>query len=109
MDKFIDEYHYIRDEKLSTGKHARHHQYHESENIDRELIKMKSNVKITRLRKFLDIPSDIMSLMNLRKMKKQCNQLHEEIKERIRQKQQSYFNEELEEDLNAEQKEKSKR
>lgn len=105
VDKFIDEYHYIRNEKLSSGKHAKHHQYHESENIDKDVLTIKANVKLTQIKKFSDIPEDIMALMNLRKLKKQCNKLHKEIKRKL-QHQYSDMHEK-QEDLNAEQKEES--
>ncbi|XP_070507153.1 uncharacterized protein GIIIspla2 isoform X1 [Chironomus tepperi] len=105
VDKFIDEYHYIRNEKLSSAKHAKHHQYHESENIDKDVLTIKANVRLTQIKKFLDIPEDIMNLMNLKKLKKQCNKLHKEIKRKL---QHEYTDmEENEEDLNAEQKEES--
>jgi hypothetical protein len=105
VDKFIDEYHYIRNEKLSSAKHAKHHQYHESENIDKDVLTIKANVRLAQLRKFQDIPEDIVNLMNLRKLKKQCNKLHKEIKRKL---QHEYSDmEENEEDLNAEQKAES--
>lgn len=105
VDKFIDEYHYIRNEKLSNAKHAMHHQYHESENIDRDVLTIKANVKLTQLRKFSDIPEDIMNLMNLKKLKKQCNKLHKKIKRKLQHE--NSDTDENEEDLNAEQKEES--
>lgn len=108
VDKFIDEYHYIRNEKLSTTKHAKHHQYHERENIDKEIIGMKSNVKLIQLRKQQDIPEDILGLMNLKKLKKQCNRIHKEIKSKLHHEFSDDVNE-SEEDLNAEPKEESRR
>ncbi|KAL7015766.1 hypothetical protein ACKWTF_016663 [Chironomus riparius] len=102
VDKFIDEYDYIRNEKLSSAKHAKHHQ---SKNIDKDVLTIKANVKLTKIRRFQDIPDDMMDLMNLKKLKKQCNKLHKEIKRKL---QHEYSDmEENEEDLNAEQKDES--
>lgn len=97
VDKFMEEFHYIRKEKLSSGKHAKHHQYHENMNlIDNEVLTIKQNIKFIKLKKMQDIPENLLGLMNLRKLKKKCNQLHK----RIRHKLQNI--EQHEEDLNAE-------
>lgn len=98
-DKFIEEYHYIRHEKLSSTKHARHHQYHESANVDNEVIRMRPNVKFIQLKKLQEIPEHLLGHMNLRTLKKQCNQLHKEIRHRLLQTKRTKG---IEEDLNAE-------
>jgi hypothetical protein len=85
VDKFTQEYHYIRKDKLSSTKHARHHQYHESMNIiDNEVLTIKPNVKFIQLKKIQEIPEHLLNIMNLKKLKRQCNQLHKRIRQNLR-------------------------
>ena len=87
IEKFNEDVSFIRNEKLSSTKHAKHHQYHESmnlKNIDNELLTMKPNVKITQLKKLQNIPEHLHELMNMKKLKKKCNQLHRQIRQNIR-------------------------
>lgn len=98
IEKFNKDVSFISNEKLSSSKHAKHHQYHESmnlKNIDNELLAMKSNAKIIPLKRLQDIPKDLHDLMNMKKLKKRCNQLHKQIRQNTRGEQQ-------EEDFNAE-------
>jgi hypothetical protein len=98
VNKFNEENTFIRHEKLSSAKHARkHHQYEASANLEDEVLEMKSNVKFIQLKILQDIPEHLLSLMNLKKLKKQCNRLHRQIRQKLRQR-----GEENEEDLNAE-------
>lgn len=102
IDKFIEDVKFIRREKLSSTKHAKHHQYHEDMNlkdINKELLTMKSNVKLIPLKKLQNIPEDLHALMNMKKLKKNCNQLHRQIRSRHKN---MHEKEEEEEDLNAE-------
>jgi hypothetical protein len=96
VDKFTGEFDYIRKEKLSGTKHAKHHQYHEDANVNGELREMKSNVKFIQLKKLQDIPEHMLEMMNLKKLKKKCNQLHRQIRQNLREKNRDY-----EEDLDA--------
>jgi hypothetical protein len=100
----MEENRFIRHEKLSSTKHAKkHHQYRESANLDDEVLKMKSNVKFVQLKKLQDIPEHLLSLMNLKKLRKQCNRLHRQIRQKLQQQQQQHHTaDEEEEDLNAE-------
>lgn len=87
IEKFNEDVSFIRNEKLSSTKHAKHHQYHESmnlKNIDNELLTMKSTAKITPLKKLQNIPEHLHELMNMKKLKKKCNQLHRRIRQNIR-------------------------
>lgn len=86
-EKFIEDINFIRKEKLIYFKHANRHQYHESmnlKNIDKDLLEMKSNVEFVPLKKIQNIPEHILELMNLKKLKKQCNQLHKKIRRNLR-------------------------
>lgn len=99
IEKFTEDVSFIRKEKLSSTKHAKHHQYHESmnlKNIDNELLTMKPNVKITPLKRLQNIPEHIHELMNMKNLKKRCNHLHKQIRQNIQGE------EEIEEDFNAE-------
>jgi hypothetical protein len=86
VDKFNGDFNYIREEKLSSSKHAKHHQWHS------EL--QTTNVKIIQLRTLQDIPEHIREMINLKKFKKSCNQLHKQIRQKVEEKK--------EENLNAE-------
>lgn len=80
VDKFIGDFNYIREEKLSGSKHAKHHQWNS------ELFTtMKSNVKFIQLKKLNDIPEHIREMLNLKKLKKSCNQLHRQIRMKVRE------------------------
>lgn len=93
VDKFIEEFNYIRKEKLSGAKHAKHHQYHEDMNI--ELQAMKPNVKFMHLKKLQDIPENLLEKMNLKELNKKCNELHEQIR-KIKREQKEDKEEEFE-------------
>ncbi|KAG5684120.1 putative Phospholipase A2 phospholipin [Polypedilum vanderplanki] len=104
VSKFIEEYQFIRHEKLSSTKHAKkHHQYQQNANLNEEVLKMKSNVKFIQLKKLQDIPEHLLRLMNLKKLKKQCNRLHKKIKQKLQQQHHHHTvdEEEDEEDFNA--------
>lgn len=85
VDKFTAELNFIRKEKLSSTKHAKHHQYHEDLNVDDEVLEMKPNVKFIQLKRLQDVPEHMLEMMNLKKLKKKCNQLHRQIKQRLRE------------------------
>lgn len=85
VDKFIGELKYIRKEKLSGTKHAKHHQYHEDMNVNAELLEMKPNVKFIQLKRLRDIPEHMLEMMNLKRLKKKCNQLHRQIRQRVQE------------------------
>lgn len=86
VDKFTGEFDYIRKEKLSGTKHAKHHQYHEDANVNVELREMKPNVKFIQLKRLQDIPEHMLEMMNLKKLKKKCNQLHRQIRQKLQEK-----------------------
>lgn len=75
VDKFIGDFNYIRREKLSGSKHAKHHQM---------LTTMRPNARLTQLKTLQDIPEHIREMINLRKLKKSCNQLHRQIRQKVR-------------------------
>lgn len=86
VDKFTEDFDYIRKEKLSGTKHAKHHQYHEDVNVNEELREMKPNVEFIQLKKLQNIPEHILEMMNLKKLKKKCNQLHRQIRQKLQEK-----------------------
>lgn len=100
IDKFIGEFDYIRKEKLTDTKHAKHHQYHEDANINKELQEIKPNAKFIQLKRLQDIPENLLEMMNLNKLKKKCNQLHRQIRQKLRHK-----NGDKEEDLSIQEEE----
>lgn len=96
VDKFIGEFNYIRNEKLSNAKHAKHHQYHEDMNINIEIRDMKPNVEFIHLKRLQDIPKHMLEMMNLKKLKKKCSQLHRQIRQRLREQNEDLNVEEIE-------------
>lgn len=101
VDEFIGESDSIRKKKLSGTKHAKHHQYHEDVNLNAELREIKPNAKFIQLKRLQDIPEHMLEMMNLKNLKKKCNQLHRQIRHKL-QEEKSRGNEE---DLNIEEEE----
>jgi hypothetical protein len=79
VDKFIAEYQYIRESKLNGMKHAKH-----QSNVESEVLNIKSNVKFIQLKRSQDIPEHIFELMNMRKVRRECNHLHRRIRQSLR-------------------------
>lgn len=80
MDKFIDDAYYIRNEKLSSTKYAKNYQIKKdsiSPIVDDEVLRIKLNAKFIPLKKLKkNIPEHLLKLLSMKKLKKQCNQLH---------------------------------
>jgi len=81
VSKFMSDYAQIHNEKFGSSKHMRHHHWHESSNLQDSF---KPNSTIVQLKRLQDIPEHFLELLNLRKLKKSCRQLHKQVKRQAR-------------------------
>lgn len=79
-EKFIEDFSLI---KHKRNGHAKHHQYHESSNLDSNGLNIKPNFTLIYLKKLQDIPEHFLELMNLKSLQKKCNQLHKRIRQNL--------------------------
>lgn len=81
VDNFAQEYNLIQNARNSDFGSARHHKYQESSNEN--MSNIKSNVTFINLMRLQDIPERFLDLMNLKNLRKKCNQLHRSIKQTL--------------------------
>lgn len=83
VEQFTDEYNFIRHRENIDFGSTRHHKYLQSSNMDGDALSIKPNVTFINLRRIQDIPLRFLELTNLKKLQKQCNQLHKQIRRSI--------------------------
>ena len=99
VEKFMEEFNYIRNEKLSGTKHAKHHQYHKDFNTKNKTLTIKRNAKFIHLKKLQDIPDHFHELMNIRNLKKKCSQLHRQVRHKFEEENQEEDEREIKENI----------
>jgi hypothetical protein len=80
VEKFVEDFSSIKHQRSG---HAKHHQYHESSNLESNGLYIKSNFTLIYLKKLQEIPEHFLQLMNLKTLKKKCNQLHKRIRHNL--------------------------
>lgn len=98
VDTFIADFKTIRHQIEGNSGYAKHHQYHESSNI--EEMSIKPNATFINLNRLQEIPEKFLELLNLKKLQKKCNQLHKQIRQSI--KHEKSVDEDAESDIEAE-------
>lgn len=81
MEKFIEDFNAIKHQRSS---HSKHHQYQESSNLKSNELSIKPNFTLIYLKKIQQIPERFLQLMNLKKLRQKCNQLHKRIRHNLK-------------------------
>jgi hypothetical protein len=90
-DNFIDEYNLIQRRMENKFFSKNRHQYYESSNIKYheqgttydDIENIKPNATLIYLQQLQDIPEYFLNLLHLHALEYKCNQLHEEVKQKI--------------------------
>lgn len=83
VDKFVQDYNFIRQERSGDFGSEKHHKY--LENINGNTSSIKSNATFTTLKRLQQIPGHLLELTNLKKIQHRCNQLHRQIRQKLQE------------------------
>lgn len=86
LDQFVTESDMLLHSQNRNSRETRHHKYLENSNSREADTIFKSNVTIVHLKSLHQIPEKFLELMNLRNLRKKCNQLHKRIRHQLRDK-----------------------
>lgn len=81
VDKFIQEYDFMKHARNGDFGSSKHHKYRKSSNEN--VLNIKSNVTFINLKRLQEIPDRFLDLMNLKNLQKKCNQLHQRIRQTL--------------------------
>lgn len=84
LDKFEKENDYMYVLLQSQKRNFRHQKYLPSSNSFESNTILNSNITVIHLERLLQIPENFKWLMNLRRLRKKCNQLHNQMRSKKR-------------------------